>query len=444
MRDFTMAKSVAQRIFAAHNRHDMKILILGSGGREHAFARAIQQSALCDELYIAPGNAGTELEGTNVDISVVDFESIAGFCSDYEIDMLVVGPEVPLVEGIADYFMENDAVSHVKVVGPTQQGAMLEGSKSFAKAFMQKYGVPTAAYREFGKDELEEAVGYVDGLPLPVVLKADGLAAGKGVVICSSRTEAKAELEAMFSGKFGEAGDKVVIEEFLEGIEFSAFILTDGETYVMLPQAKDYKRIGEGDTGLNTGGMGAISPVPFVNASVMDKLVKEVIEPTMNGIRQEGIDYKGFLFIGLMRVGEQLYVIEYNCRMGDPETEAIFPRLDTDLVRLMNSLFDGTLGQQEVEMDPRFATTVILVSGGYPEKYEKGKTIRNLGKATGSIIFHAGTKESMGDVLTAGGRVLAITSLADTMQEGLRQSMRNAEIIDFEGKYYRTDIGFDL
>lgn len=422
----------------------MKILLLGSGGREHAFAKAIYESVMCSELFIAPGNAGTEMFGSNVDISVVDFEGIADFCSEYEIDMVIVGPEVPLVEGIVDYFEANDLVSQIKVVGPAKQAAMLEGSKAYAKSFMKKYGIPTAAYEEFQADQKEEAFHYIDQQPLPIVLKADGLAAGKGVVICQTHAEAKAELGLMFSGKFGDAGTKVIIEQFLKGIEFSAFVLTDGKDFVMLPEAKDYKRIGEGDTGLNTGGMGAISPVPFVDDKLREKLIRQVVEPSIRGIREEQLNYKGFLFIGLMCVGEELFVIEYNCRMGDPETEAILPRIQSDFILLLDSLYDGTLKDQKVKVDDRFATTVILVSGGYPGSYEKGKRIRNLARAKDSIIFHAGTTDDIGEVRTAGGRVLAITSLAQTMQEGLRKSMKNAEIIDFEGKYYRRDIGFDL
>lgn len=425
-------------------RKMMKILLLGSGGREHAFAKAIKESVMCGELFIAPGNAGTEMFGSNVDISVVDFEGIAAFCSEYEIDMVIVGPEVPLVEGIVDYFESNDLVSQIKVVGPAKQAAMLEGSKAFAKSFMKKYRIPTASYEEFQADQQEEAFNYIDQQPLPIVLKADGLAAGKGVVICQSHDEAKSELALMFSGKFGNAGEKVIIEQFLKGIEFSAFVLTDGKDYVMLPEAKDYKRIGEGDTGLNTGGMGAISPVPFVDDQLREKLIQEVVEPSIRGIREEQLNYKGFLFIGLMCVDEELYVIEYNCRMGDPETEAILPRIQSDFILLLDSLYDGTLKDQKVKVDNQFATTVILVSGGYPGSYEKGKRIRNLGKAKDSIIFHAGTTDDFGDVLTAGGRVIAITSLAETMQAGLQKSMKNAEIIDFEGKYFRRDIGFDL
>ena len=423
----------------------MNILILGSGGREHAFAHSISQSAQCDQLYIAPGNAGTELVGTNVDLSVLDFEGIAEFCESQEIDMLLVGPEVPLVEGIVDYFAENTSVSHVHVVGPSKKGAQLEGSKGFAKAFMDRHNIPTAAYAEFNQHQIDEALLYLDSQNLPIVLKADGLAAGKGVLICSTLEEAKIECRAMLEGKFGEASRKVVIEEYLDGIEFSAFVLTDGKDYVLLPQAKDYKRIGEGDTGLNTGGMGAISPVPYIDETLLHNLISQVIEPTINGLAKEEIDYKGFVFFGLMNVDNIPYVIEYNCRMGDPETEVLLPRLKTDLVQLMSSLFDGTVGEQKVDIDPRFATTVMLVSGGYPEAYEKGKEIHGLENVTDSIVYHAGTKSNeFGESETAGGRVLAITSMNDQMDVAIQTSMKNAEKIHFEGKYYRTDIGYDL
>ena len=423
----------------------MNILLLGSGGREHALAKKIKESVYCDELYIAPGNAGTRKHGSNIDLSVVDFEAIAQFCFEFEIDMMVVGPEIPLVEGIVDFFQDHDLVSDVKIVGPSKAGAELEGSKSFAKEFMARHQIPTAAYREFTASQIDEAISYIESQPLPIVLKADGLAAGKGVVIAQSHEEATEEIKAMFSGKFGDAGAKVVIEEFLKGIEFSAFVLTDGRDYIMLPQAKDYKRIGEGDTGLNTGGMGAISPVPFVTEELKLQLINEVIEPTINGLKSEGIDYKGFIFFGLMNVEGQLYVIEYNCRMGDPETEAIVPRIQSDILGHFDSLYDGTLTDQKVVIDDQFATTVIMVSGGYPEAYQKGKKIKYLNRVEGSYVYHAGTKEDdYGDVFTNGGRVLAITSMADEMQNALDLSMKNAELVNFDGKYYRRDIGFDL
>lgn len=423
----------------------MNILLLGSGGREHALAKKIKESVYCDELYIAPGNAGTLQHGKNIDLSVVDFEAIAKFCFEFEIDLMVVGPEVPLVEGIVDYFREDHLVGDIKIVGPSSEGAMLEGSKAFAKRFMEKYDIPTAAYREFTADDQQDAIDYIMAQPLPVVLKADGLAAGKGVIIAQTHEEAITELKEMFSGKFGEASSRVVVEEFLKGIEFSAFVITDGNDYLMLPQAKDYKRIGEGDTGLNTGGMGAISPVPFIDDALEQQLIDQVIEPTIRGIREEGIDYKGFIFIGLMNVDGKLYVIEYNCRMGDPETEAIIPRIQSDILALFDSLFDGTLTSQQIVIDPQYATTVIVVSGGYPEAYQKGKRIKRLNKVKNSFVFHAGTTEDeFGDVFTSGGRVLAITSMDPEMETALATSMKNAEIVDFDGKYFRRDIGFDL
>ncbi len=422
----------------------MNILLLGSGGREHAFAHKISGSPLCEKLYIAPGNAGTSQHGTNIDISVSDFPKIAAFSLEKHISMVIVGPEVPLVEGIVDYFEARPELSHIQVVGPAAKAAQLEGSKSFAKAFMQKYNIPTAGYREFTRETLNEALEYIGTQSTPIVLKADGLAAGKGVLICESKEDAKKECRSMLEGKFGTAGDVVVIEEFLDGIEFSSFVLTDGKDYVLLPEAKDYKRIGEGDKGLNTGGMGAVSPVPFVDETMREKLIKRVVEPTIRGIAEEGMNYKGFVFVGLMVVNSDPYVIEYNCRMGDPETEAVFPRIQNDLLLLLTSLFNGKLSAQRINIDSRFAATVMLVSGGYPEAYEKGKLISGIEEIEGSTVFHAGTRSQNDDVLTAGGRVLAVTSLQEDMQAALQTSQKNASKIQFDGKYFRKDIGFDL
>lgn len=419
----------------------MNILLIGSGGREHAFAKAFSASPSCDALYIAPGNAGTALEGTNVDLNIADHPAVEAFCHAKNIDLVVVGPEQPLVDGIAD-FLES---KNIPVLGPKKDGAQLEGSKDFSKKFMQKYGIPTAAYRSFDQNNLNEAIEYVAGHTLPVVVKASGLAAGKGVLICENHQEAKSAVNDMLSGSsFGESGSTIVVEEFLKGIEVSVFVLTDGKNYKILPEAKDYKRIGEGDMGLNTGGMGAVSPVPFANDAFMRKVEKKVIRPTMEGLAKEGIMYKGFIFIGLMKVGDEPFVIEYNARMGDPETEVVFPRIKTDLVNLCYAGANGTLDQLDLETNPQTAVTIMLVSAGYPDKYEKGKLITGIDAALGSIIYQAGTRREGEKTLSNGGRVIAITSLGNDIQDALNKSYKNAEIIDFEGKNYRKDIGLDL
>jgi len=422
----------------------MNILLIGSGGREHAFAWKLTQSTLCTQLYIAPGNAGTAQHGVNVDIAIDDFEALKKFAFKNKIDMIVVGPELPLVKGIYDFFAENKKTQHIKVIGPSKAGAELEGSKAFAKKFMEQFEIPTAKYCEVTNDNAEDGVVYIATQKTPIVLKADGLAAGKGVLIINDIVEATQVLREILDGKFGEAGNRVVVEEFLDGIEFSVFALTDGEHYALLPIAKDYKRIGEGDTGLNTGGMGAISPVPFVDDLLMQKVEERIIKPTIQGIKKRGMSYKGFIFFGLIAVKGEPYVIEYNCRMGDPETEAVLPRLENDLVELFEAVHDGTLNIQNIKQDPRTAATVMLVSGGYPEAYPKGKHMTGTDAVQGSLLFHAGTKEENGELLTNGGRVIAITSYGDTMAEALEKSNKNAEVIDFEGKNYRKDIGFDL
>ncbi|MBK9149671.1 MAG: phosphoribosylamine--glycine ligase [Saprospiraceae bacterium] len=421
----------------------MNILILGSGGREHCLAWKINQSPLCDTLYIAPGNAGTRQCGQNVDLNILDFESVKKFALDHNIDMIVVGPEAPLVDGIVDFFRQADT-AHIKMVGPDAYAAQLEGSKAFAKKFMEKYQIPTAAYTEVTSENLQEGIRFLDSLTPPYVLKADGLAAGKGVLILENKAKAVSELQAMLSGKFGQASSRVVIETFLKGIEFSVFVLTDGKEYVLLPEAKDYKRVGEGDTGLNTGGMGAISPVPFVNDSLWDKVKKKIIEPTIHGIRAEQMDYKGFVFFGLINVEGEPYVIEYNCRLGDPETEVVIPRISTDIVELFNALFDGTLSSRTLKISPMAASTVMMVSGGYPGDFEKGKPITGLSNAGDVTIFHAGTKASGEDILTNGGRVLALTAMDRDFRKAVAKSVAAAETIQFEGKYFRKDIGFDL
>ncbi len=422
----------------------MNILLIGSGGREHAFAWKLTQSASCTQLYIAPGNAGTAQHGVNVDIAVDDFEGMKKFALKNKVEMIVVGPEVPLVKGIYDFFTEHKKTKHIKVIGPSKAGAELEGSKAFAKKFMEQFEIPTAKYCEVTNENAEDGVVYIATQKTPIVLKADGLAAGKGVLIINDIVEATQVLREILDGKFGEAGNRVVVEEFLDGIEFSVFALTDGEHYALLPVAKDYKRIGEGDTGLNTGGMGAISPVPFVDNVLMQKVEERIIKPTIQGIKKREMTYKGFIFFGLIAVKGEPYVIEYNCRMGDPETEVVLPRLENDLVELLEAVHDGTLNIQNIKHDPRTAAAVMLVSGGYPEAYPKGKHITGTESTQNSLIFHAGTKEENGELLTNGGRVIAITSYGDTMQEALDISNKNAEVIDFEGKNYRKDIGFDL
>lgn len=422
----------------------MNILLLGGGGREHAFAWRIKQSPLCDALFIAPGNAGTADLGINLSIAPNDFKAVRECCLEEEIGLVVVGPEDPLVNGIYDFFQQDPRLKDILLIGPSGPAAMLEGSKAFAKAFMYEYGIPTAGYREFTREQLAEGLAYIEQLEPPIVLKADGLAAGKGVLILQDRATARAEFEAMLGGKFGEASTKVVIEDFLSGIEFSVFVLTDGQSYQILPVAKDYKRIGEGDTGLNTGGMGSVSPVPFVDDELMKKVEDRIIKPTIHGISDRGFVYQGFIFFGLILVEGEPYVIEYNCRMGDPETQVVFPRLQNDLVELMLSATNGKLAGQKIRIDERAAAAVILVSGGYPEAYEKGKVIRGEEQVEGSLVFHAGTRLQDGRILTNGGRVIAITSLAQDFKQALQQSYQNAEKIEYEGKYFRRDIGFDL
>ncbi|HDZ40377.1 MAG TPA: phosphoribosylamine--glycine ligase [Bacteroidetes bacterium] len=422
----------------------MNVLILGSGGREHALAWKIAQSSRIKKVYIAPGNAGTAMEGENVNLDPGDFETVAEFACENDIDMVIVGPEAPLVKGIHDFFLGNEKYSHIGVVGPIKAGALLEGSKDFAKGFMKKYGIPTAAYRSFTRENYTDACEFLKEMKRPYVLKADGLAAGKGVLIISDYDEAVGELDKMFSGKFGKAGKTVVIEEFLKGIELSAFIISDGEDYKILPEAKDYKRIGEKDTGLNTGGMGAVSPVPFADDVFIAKVEERIIKPTLSGLKNEGIRYKGFIFFGLMNVNGDPYVIEYNVRMGDPEAEVIIPRIKSDLVDLLLGVTETNLRDRKMEISGDTVSTVMLVSGGYPGSYEKGKEILNMEKTSGSLIFHAGTRREGSRVVSSGGRVLAISSFGSDMDEALRKSYANAGIIDFQGKYFRKDIGFDL
>lgn len=423
----------------------MNILLLGSGGREHAFARAIASSKRCSKLYCAPGNAGTALHGTNVDISPLDFPAIRDFVISHKVDMVVVGPEDPLVKGITDFFNAETGISHIPVIGPSAAGARLEGSKEFSKAFMQRHGIPTASYRSFHHGEFMEGCRFLDELTPPFVLKADGLAAGKGVLILNDRNEAKQKLKGMLDGtSFGAAGEKVVIESFLNGIEMSVFVLTDGKHYLILPEAKDYKRIGEGDTGLNTGGMGAVSPVPFAGTELMSKVEERIIKPTVAGLSSENLQYRGFLFIGLMIVNGEPFVIEYNCRMGDPETEVVLPRIKTDIVQLFCHVADGTLDRMRLETDSRTAVTVVMVSGGYPGNYERGFEVRHLEKVSGTFVYHAGTVRSGDKVLTSGGRVLALTTLGDTLAGALSASYEAARQIDFDYAYYRRDIGRDL
>lgn len=422
----------------------MKVLLLGSGGREHALAWKINESKRLTKLYVAPGNAGTAGIAENANIKVTDFEALATFIENTGIEMLVVGPEDPLVEGIRDYFEADARFSRLMIVGPGKAGAILEGSKDFAKEFMIRQGIPTAGYLTVTKDNIEQGIDFLGTLKPPYVLKADGLAAGKGVLILNDRKEAEKELRLMLDGKFGKAGNQVVIEEFLKGIELSVFALTDGKDYKILGSAKDYKRIGEGDTGLNTGGMGAVSPVPFADEEFNRKVEDRVVRPTIEGFRKEGIDYKGFVFFGLMNIGGDPYVIEYNVRMGDPETEVVLPRLKTDILSLFEAMDKGELKQAAFDLDSRFCTTVMLVSQGYPGDYEKGKVITGLEQVEGSIVFHAGTKSADGKVLTNGGRVLAVSSYGDTMKEALAQSYKNVAKIHFDGVNFRRDIGFDL
>lgn len=423
----------------------MNILLLGSGGREHALAWKLRQSSLCSDLFIAPGNAGTAQCGMNLPFAATDFEAIKSCCVDHYIDMVIVGPEEPLVKGIVDYLVQESGLN-LLIIGPSKEAAQLEGSKAYAKAFMERHNIPTAAYKEFTAENFEEGIEYLKQHPLPIVLKADGLAAGKGVIICQNHVEAVSEFELMIQrSKFGEAGKRVVVEEFLKGIELSVFALTDGKEYILLPEAKDYKRIGEGDTGLNTGGMGAISPVPFADEPFMQKVIERVVQPTINGLDKDGLDYKGFVFIGLMKVGDEPFVIEYNCRMGDPETEVVIPRIKNDLVELFTAAAHGQLQNINLQQDERFATTIVAVSGGYPEDYQKGLKIEGLNTViSDTILFHSGTKEVDGTIVTNGGRVLCATALATELEEAINKSRELIEAIDYTDKYYRRDIGFEF
>ena len=423
----------------------MNVLILGSGGREHAMGWKISQSPKLTKLFIAPGNAGTKEIAENLNIGVNDFEAIKKAVIDHNIEIVIVGPEDPLVNGIVDFFLNDSEVKHIPVIGPQAEAAQLEGSKEYSKRFMQRNNVPTAGYEFFTKDTLEEGYKYLETTTAPYVLKADGLAAGKGVVILTDLDEAKLELKAMLAdAKFGDASSKVVIEEFMDGIELSVFVITDGDNYVILPEAKDYKQIGEGNTGLNTGGMGAISPVPFADDAFMKRVEEEVVKPTINGFKKENLPYKGFVVIGLMNKDGVPRVVEYNVKMGDSETGGVVPKLKTDLLEIMQAVGNNTLGEIKVEFEEKTAATVIMVSGGYPEAYEKGKEITGLDKTSGSMIFHAGTKEEGGKVLSNGGRVIAVTSYGTDLNEALKQSYKNIDLINYDKKNFRSDLGFDL
>ena len=425
----------------------MNILLLGAGGREHAFAWKISQSAKCSKLYIAPGNAGTMQYGTNLELDPVDFPKVRDCCAELAIDLVVVGPEEPLVKGIVDFLHADPATKHIPVIGPNAEAAQLEGSKAFSKRFMERHGIPTARYREFELDNYAAGMDYIMQHALPVVIKADGLAAGKGVIICNSHVEAMAEYELMLQhNKFGDAAKKIVIEEFLSGIEMSVFVLTDGQSYVLLPEAKDYKKVGEGDRGINTGGMGAVSPVPFADEDFMEKVKDKIIEPTMRGLRRENIQYVGFIFIGVIKVNDEPFVIEYNCRMGDPETEVVLPRMKNDLVELLLAVSQQRLKDIVLDIDDRAAGTIVAVSGGYPGSYEKGLEIRGLTQTAigDSLVFQAGTTMEGGKVVTNGGRVLCVTSYADTLFEAIAKSREVLKEIDFDAMYYRRDIGYEF
>ena len=422
----------------------MNVLVLGSGGREHTFAYQLAKSSRCKNLFVAPGNAGTAAIATNISLSVTDFAAIEQCVLHNAIDMVVVGPEDPLVQGIVDYFAATPGLQKVQIIGPSQKGALLEGSKQRAKEFMMAHNIPTAGYASFTPETLGAGKQFLETLKAPYVLKADGLAAGKGVLIIQDLNEAKDALADMLGGKFGAASNTVVIEEFLDGIELSVFVLTDGKNYKVLPTAKDYKRIGEGDTGLNTGGMGAISPVPFADDALMQKIEQRIVIPTVEGLQKENIDYKGFVFIGLIKVGDDPFVIEYNVRMGDPETEVVLPRIKTDLVAVFEATFKQNLNALDFELDTRAAATIMLVSGGYPEAYEKGEVISGIEDVSGSIVFHAGTAMKEGDVVTSGGRVIAVTSMDEDYKEAIKKSYQNIEKLSFNRMNFRTDIGFDL
>ncbi|MGD0754363.1 MAG: phosphoribosylamine--glycine ligase [Bacteroidales bacterium] len=422
----------------------MNILILGSGGREHVLTWKLAQSKKVNKIFIGPGNAGTSDLGTNLKLDPENFSEVKAAVLENKVDLVVVGPEAPLTMGIHDFFLNDITLKNIPLIGPDKSAARLEGSKDFAKAFLTRHNIPTATYKSFDKTTLKEAHAFLRTLNPPYVIKADGLAAGKGVVIINDIYEAEKEVEAMLDGKFGPAGQKVVIEQFLKGIELSVFIVTDGITYKLLPEAKDYKRIGVGDTGLNTGGMGAVSPVPFADQNFMNKVKQRIIDPTMKGLSDEGIVYKGFIFFGLINVEGNPYVIEYNARLGDPESEVIIPRIKSDFFELLEGVAKGDLANRKIEIDERFVTTIMLVSGGYPRNYEKGKSINGMDLTQGSVLFHAGTKKEGDKVVTSGGRVIAVSSWGSSMKEALKASYRNAGLINFEGSYYRSDIGFDL
>lgn len=423
----------------------INILLLGSGGREHALAWKLSQSPLCNKLFIAPGNAGTALCGVNIQVSVNDFDAIESLCLREQIGLVLVGPEEPLVKGIVDYFKKTAGLKHIPIIGPAQEAAQLEGSKAYAKAFMQRHHIPTAGYREFNASNYEEGVAYLKAHSLPIVLKADGLAAGKGVIICQTHEEALLEFEQMIQqSKFGAASTKVVVEEFLDGIELSVFALVDGKSYILLPEAKDYKRIGEGDTGLNTGGMGAVSPVPFADAVFMGKVINRIVEPTVKGLQAEKLDYTGFVFFGLIKVNGEPMVIEYNCRMGDPETEVVIPRLQNDLVEVLLAAWEQRLHEIEVKKDPRAAATVVVVSGGYPGDYAKGFTVHGLDQIKDALVFHAGTVHKDGLIVTNGGRVFAVTSFGTDVSAAAQQSCEALRSIEFKGMNYRSDIGYEF